>query len=70
MILVKLKKSESQQALARRFRKKVIQSGVLGEVRKRRWFVSKAEQRRNDKKKAIRRAKQNKRNKKNKFYGY
>ena len=66
MILVVLKKGESQQALTRRFRKKVIRSKILGEVRKRRWFVSKAEQRRADKKKAIRRAKQKKNNKKDK----
>ena len=68
MILVKLKKGESQQALIRRFRKKVIRSKILGEVRKRRWFISKAEQRRTDKKKAIRRAKQNKYKKKGKNY--
>lgn len=55
---VVLRDGESQQQLARRFRKKVISSKVLGEVRSRRWFVSKAEQRREDKKKAIRRAKQ------------
>ena len=68
MIFVKLKRGESQQALVRRFRKKVIRSKILGEVRKRRWFVSKAEQRRIDKNKAIRRAKQNKYNKKDKRY--
>jgi small subunit ribosomal protein S21 len=55
---VVLRDGESQQQLARRFRKKVISSKVLGEVRNRRWFVSKNEQRREDKKKAIRRAKQ------------
>jgi len=58
---VVLRDGESQQQLARRFRKKVISSKVLGEVRKRRWFISKTEQRREDKKKAIRRAKQNSR---------
>jgi small subunit ribosomal protein S21 len=55
---VVLRDGESQQQLARRFRKKVISSKVLGEVRSRRWFISKNEQRREDKKKAIRRAKQ------------
>jgi len=55
---VTLKKGETQQQLMRRFKKKVIASKVLGEVRKRRWFVSRTEQRREDKKKAIRRARQ------------
>jgi len=39
----------------RRFRKKVIKSGILSTVRKKRWFVSKSELRRVEKKKAIRR---------------
>ena len=56
MSKVTLKKGETQQQLMRRFKKKVIGSKVLGEVRKRRWFVSRTEQRREDKKKAIRRA--------------
>jgi len=54
---VKLRDGESQDRLLRRFRKVVIRSGVLSEVRKRRWFVSKSEQRRMDRKKAIRRIK-------------
>ena len=57
MAKVKLRNGESQDKLLRRFRKAVIRSGVLSEVRKRRWFVSKSEQRRMDKKKAIRRIK-------------
>ena len=57
MAKVKLRDGESQDRLLRRFRKVVIRSGVLSEVRKRRWFVSKSEQRRMDKKKAIRRIK-------------
>jgi small subunit ribosomal protein S21 len=52
-----LKEGESQDKLLRRFRKKVIRSGLMSEVRKRRWFVSKNEQRRMDAKKAIRRQK-------------
>lgn len=48
-------KHESSQQLLRRFRKTVTRSGVLGEVRKRRWHVSKSEERRLEKKKAIRR---------------
>ena len=57
MAKVKLRDGESQDRLLRRFRKVVIRSGVLSEVRKRRWFVSKSEQRRMDRKKAIRRIK-------------
>ena len=57
MARVVLKEGESQDKLLRRFRKKVIRSGLMSEVRKRRWFVSKNEQRRMDAKKAIRRQK-------------
>jgi small subunit ribosomal protein S21 len=53
---VTLRDNESQQQLFRRFRKTVSNSGVLSSVRKKRWFVSKSEERRVDKKKAIRRA--------------
>ena len=58
---VVLRNGESQQGLSRRFRKKVIRSKILSEVRKRRWFVSRTEQRRQEKKKAIRRASQRRR---------
>jgi ribosomal protein S21 len=54
---VVLKNGESQEKLLRRFRKVVMRSGKLGEVRKRRWFISKREQRRIEKKKTIRRLK-------------
>ena len=54
---VVLRDGESQQKLLQRFRKKVTRSGLMSEVRKRRWFVSKNEQRRMDEKKAIRRLK-------------
>jgi len=54
---VKLRNGESQDKLLRRFRKAVIRTGVLSEVRKRRWFVSKSERRRMERKKAIRRIK-------------
>ena len=57
MTKVVLRDGESQDKLLRRFRKKIIRSGVMSEVRKRRWFVSKNEQRRMDDKKAIRRMK-------------
>ncbi len=55
MAKVALREGESQDKLLRRFRKAVIRSGVMSEVRKRRWFVSKNEQRRMAEKKAARR---------------
>lgn len=55
MARVILRDNESQQQLFRRFRKAVTSSGVMSTVRKKRWFVSKVEQRRIAKKKAIRR---------------
>jgi len=55
---VQLKSGESQDDLLRRFRKQVANSGILGELRKRRWFVSKGEKRRMERKRAIRKAKQ------------
>ncbi|HEX7542377.1 MAG TPA: 30S ribosomal protein S21 [Anaerolineales bacterium] len=52
-----LRNNESQDQLLKRFRKKIVKSGVLSTVRRKRWFVSKSEQRRMDQKKAIRRYK-------------
>jgi small subunit ribosomal protein S21 len=54
---VNLRSGESQDSLLKRFRKKVVKSGVLSTIRNKRWFVSKSEQRRMEKKKAIRRMK-------------
>jgi small subunit ribosomal protein S21 len=54
---VTLRPNESQEQLLRRFRKKVAKSGVLSNVRRKRWFISKSELRRINKKKAIRRLK-------------
>jgi len=54
---VTIKPNESQEQLFRRFRKRVAKSGVLSTVRRKRWFVSKSELRRINKKKAIRRMK-------------
>jgi small subunit ribosomal protein S21 len=54
---VNLRPNESQEQLLRRFRKKVAKSGILSTVRRKRWFVSKSELRRIQKKKAIRRIK-------------
>ena len=55
MATVTLRPNESQDQLLKRFRKKVAKSGILSTVRRKRWFVSKSELRRIDKKKAIRR---------------
>lgn len=57
MATVVIRPNESQDQLLRRFRKKVVKSGVLSTVRRKRWFVSKSETRRVEKKKAIRRLK-------------
>ncbi len=57
LAVVKLRSGESQEQLLRRFRKKVVKSGVLSTVRRKRWFVSRLEQRRMEKKKAARRMK-------------
>ncbi len=54
---VTLRPNESQEQLLKRFRKKVVKSGVLSTVRRKRWFISKSELRRVEKKKAIRRIK-------------
>jgi len=54
---VNLRPNESQDQLLKRFRKKVAKSGILSTVRRKRWFVSKSELRRINKKKAIRRLK-------------
>jgi small subunit ribosomal protein S21 len=53
---VQLRPGESQESLLKRFRKQVTKSRILSEVRKKRWFVSKSEQRRIAKRKGIRRA--------------
>jgi small subunit ribosomal protein S21 len=57
MASVNLRNGESQDSLLKRFRKKIVKSGILSSIRDKRWFVSKSEQRRMEKKKAIRRIK-------------
>ncbi len=57
MTTVVLRPNESQDMLLKRFRKKVVKSGVLSTIRRKRWFISKSEQRRVEKKKSIRRIK-------------
>jgi len=55
---VVLRNNESPEQLLRRFRRQVSKSGKLKALRNKRWFVSKSEQQRIAKKKAIRRHKQ------------
>ena len=54
---VVIRNNESQDQLLKRFRKKVVKSGVLSTIRRKRWFISKSEMRRVEKKKSIRRIK-------------
>jgi small subunit ribosomal protein S21 len=58
---VDLQPGESQEQLLKRFRKSVAKSGILSTVRRKRWYVSKSELRRIQKKKAIRRARRKQR---------
>ena len=55
MTKVWLRSGESPESLLKRFRKKVIRDRVLSDVKKKRFFVSKSEQRRIAERKAIRR---------------
>lgn len=61
MTSVTLRPNESQDQLLKRFKKKVMRSGILSQLRNKRWFVSKSEVRRIEKKKAIRRINKRKR---------
>ncbi len=61
MATVILRPNESQDQLLKRFRKRVAKSGILSTVRRKRWFVSKSELRRIQRKKAIRRLKRRQR---------
>jgi small subunit ribosomal protein S21 len=63
MVKVNARPNESDAQLFRRFKKKVARSGVLGVVRRKRWFVSSSEVRRIERKKAIRRHRQRHRHK-------
>lgn len=61
MAKVELRPDESPESLIRRFRKKVSDSGILQDVRRKRWYMSPSEVRRLEKKKAIRRARRRQR---------
>lgn len=53
---VDLRPGESQEALLKRFRKDVVRDRILSTYRKKRWFVSKSEERRLAKQRAARKA--------------
>jgi small subunit ribosomal protein S21 len=53
---VELRSGESQESLLKRFRKEIVKSRILSTYRKKRWYVSKSEQRRLAKQRAIRKA--------------
>ena len=57
MIRAELKNNESQNELFKRFRRKVSRSGVLQQVRKKRFFIPDSEKRQIAMKKAMRREK-------------
>lgn len=61
MTHVDLRQGESQESLLKRFRKQIANDGVLSTVRRKRWYVSKSELRRIQKKKSIRRARRKQR---------
>jgi small subunit ribosomal protein S21 len=53
---VALRAGESQESLLKRFRKEVVKARVLSTYRKKRWYISKSEQRRLAKQRAVRKA--------------
>jgi small subunit ribosomal protein S21 len=62
LVTVKAHEGESQEQLLSRFRRKVIRSRILSEVRQKRWYISKSELKRINKKKAIRRLRRHQNN--------
>jgi small subunit ribosomal protein S21 len=56
MVHVERRPNESDEQVFRRFRKEMAKSGKMSALRRKRWYVSKSEQRRIAKKKAIRRS--------------
>ncbi|MCX7840347.1 MAG: 30S ribosomal protein S21 [Anaerolineae bacterium] len=53
---VRLREGESFDSLLRRFNKEVMEGGIMKDLRRRRWFIPKGEQRRMDERKGRRRA--------------
>jgi small subunit ribosomal protein S21 len=66
---VELRPGESQESLLRRFRKKVTRARILSTVKKKRYFVSKSEQRRRARLKAERREKRRQRQDRRRYRG-
>jgi small subunit ribosomal protein S21 len=52
---VELRPGESQESLLRRFRKKVAKARIMSTAKRKRYFVSKSEQKRIARRKAVRR---------------
>jgi small subunit ribosomal protein S21 len=55
-VTVRLRDGESFDSLLRRFNKEVMEGGIMKDLRRRRWFIPKGEQRRMDERKGRRRA--------------
>jgi small subunit ribosomal protein S21 len=55
MTRVVLREGESLEGLIKRFKKEVVKSGTLKSLKRKRWYVSPSEARREAKKRAIRR---------------
>jgi small subunit ribosomal protein S21 len=53
---VEIRDNESFDSLLRRFNREVINSGVLKDIRRKRWYISRGEQSRIDERKGKRRA--------------
>jgi len=60
-VTVQLKPGETQEQLLRRFRKEVMRTRILSTLRRKRYFVSKGEEKRLKHKKAMRRARRRQR---------
>ena len=56
MARVEIRQGESVDALLKRFRREVIRSGRLKSLKRKRWYVSPSEARRDARNRAIRRA--------------
>ena len=67
MTTVELRDGESFDSLLRRFRKDVLKARTLGEVKKRRYFIPKSELRRRAKRKAIARARRDRRKRESRY---
>jgi len=66
---VVLKPGESQESLLKRFRKRVSKNRILSDVKKKRFFVSKSEQRRRARLKAIRKERRRQRREERRYGG-